>query len=162
MSINAITGWFGALQPRERIMVTAAGAFVLVVAGFLLLVEPLQKNRDQAHRRAISALHLEQRVISAQKLIGSSDSQAGGEVYPGPLLTLMNASTTAHRIAAQVKRISPQGDNKVQVNFAETGFNALLGWIAELENQQRLTVTSLTMQPGSEPGTVSATISLQR
>ena len=140
--------------PRERLLIAAVGALLLVWAAFAMVWQPLL-----AHRATLEAdiLRTDQLLARVRRLPPSSGTAPVTDDRPLSVI----ATTTAGDIGLEVRRLQPQGD-AVQVVVDEAPFDFVLLWIAALERDHGLRLTDLTLTRRPAPGTVAATLTLER
>lgn len=155
---------FLALQPRERWMLGVGGTVLLITLIYLILVEPVLK----AHASRASALEasralagrLEQAALQVQQARGN-----GGAARAGRGVSLMAAVDQASKssgIGKGPSRIQPEGDGEVRVWFEDVAFDAILRWIADLQNRYGVSVQTFDVEPQAGPGRVNVRLSLVR
>jgi len=86
---------------------------------------------------------------------GSSNA-AGGSV-----LTLVEVSANAAGLKSALSRVQPEGQG-ARLSFDQVGMDALLGWLADLEQRQGLQVTQLAFDVSDTTGMVSARLLVER
>ena len=55
-----------------------------------------------------------------------------------------------------MKRIEPQGDDKLRVQFEQVDFNQLIRWLGSLEQEYGVIIASVTLDRQSEAGRFDA------
>jgi general secretion pathway protein M len=73
-------------------------------------------------------------------------------------LTLV--ANSAARAGLQLLRYQPEGGGGVSVVLQNQSFNALIGWLADLEQRDHVAVKQISIDAQSEPGLVNARINL--
>jgi general secretion pathway protein M len=141
--------------PRERLLIGGAASLVILWVVFALVWQPLW-----AHRAALDAaiVHTDQMLARVLRLPPPSDMPPVS-TDDRPLAVI--ATATAQDMGLQVRRLQPQGD-AVQVGIEDAPFDFVLLWIAALERDHALRLTDLTLSRRPSPGTVAATLTLER
>ncbi|MFC4698620.1 type II secretion system protein GspM [Glaciecola siphonariae] len=130
--MQAVKQWFLQLSERERVLVLAASGVSLIVLFYYLLWAPLNNALDTQH----AGLEADRKLLvwvqeqsSRAKLL-----QSTGQVtrFSGSLTQLVNQTTRSANIS--VSRLQPQ-DDELQVWIDEVPFNALMQWLADLEQR---------------------------
>lgn len=154
---------YEALQPREQMLVGAAGvvvAFAIIYAG---IWQPF------AHARARHAQELAaEREIASSLAIAQSEVLARGQrgaAIVGAGVSLLSAVDQAAKSGTLNKppsRLQPDGDNQARVWIEDVQFDVLLRWMYELQNNYglKIDVADIERQPTS--GLVNARLSLTR
>lgn len=130
--MQSIKQWFLQLSERERALVAAASAITFVVLFYYLLWAPLHNavnNQSTALESDRKLLMWIQEQSSRAKLLENSGQV---NVFSGSLTQLVNQTTRDANIL--VSRLQPQ-DEELQVWIDEVPFNALMRWLADLEQR---------------------------
>jgi general secretion pathway protein M len=157
--------WFFSLAPRER-LILAGGALILsLLLGYVLILEPLNAAIRQketilgAQRSQMDDL----RTIAAEyRSLGSIEPKGGSGTQSTSLLAIVDSSGTAKGIKDSIKRLSPEGKDKVRIHLEEAPFDNLVLWLAQLSNDYQITTESTNVRRGDEVGKVSGNLMLQR
>lgn len=150
--------WFAGLQPNERTMVASLVAFLVVVLLYTTVWRPLSEwsNRaDALYQRQIAVLDWMRLHENEAKAAGQRSDTARES---GSLLTVV-ANSAAHA-GLQLLRYQPEGSGGVSVVLQNQSFDALIGWIAELGQDNQVTVKQISIDAQTEPGLVNARIIL--
>ncbi|MEH6687746.1 MAG: type II secretion system protein M [Halopseudomonas sabulinigri] len=155
--------WRAGLAPRERMILLAGSVLLLVLAGWVGVWEPLIAGRAELKQevRTLSAerLWMEQVVDDVRRrsrMQKGSSNAAGGSV-----LTLVEVSANAAGLKSALSRVQPEGQG-ARLSFDQVGMDALLGWLADLEQRQGLQVTQLAFDVSDTTGMVSARLLVER
>ena len=141
--------------PRERMLIAGAATLLVFWAIFAQVWQPLW-----ASRAALEAgiLRTDQMLARVQRLPPPANATPVA-ADDRPLAVI--ATATAQDMGLQVRRLQPQGD-AVQVVIEDAPFDFVLLWIAALERDHALRLTELTLSRRPAPGTVAATLTLER
>jgi general secretion pathway protein M len=130
--MQGIKQWYLQLSERERILVICASAVSIVVLFYYLLWSPLHNAVTQQR----AALNNEQQLLVwvQEQSNRAQLMRSRGQVttYSGSLTQLVNQTTRSANIS--VSRLQPQ-DDELQVWIDEVPFNALMRWLADLEQR---------------------------
>lgn len=156
----ALALWRG-LQPRERLLVGGAGAFILLVLVYTVLWSPLQASLAQM-RAAVPKEH-EQLVWMRAQASQAQQLRAGAPsgMATGGLMSFIEQSAQAYGVKAGLKRVEPDGANGARVALDGVPFNSLLGWLANLQKQGAVRVENATVEPQPASGIVNARLVLR-
>lgn len=159
-----MNSWWAGLAPRERVILGGGGLLLVLVLIYLMIWEPLAKQREQvrADIRVLSAdLAWMQQVATQVKRRGAQpDAQPAAGAAGRSVLTLVEVSARAAGLQEALERVQPEGQG-ARLWFTETGFDALLNWLDELEQRQGLQVSQLSVDAGNAPGMVTARIKVE-
>lgn len=155
--------WWIGLAPRERLLVGGGSVVLLLVLIYLMIWEPVATKREQV-RADISAQSADlawmQQVAGQVKRRAAQGNQPSAGAASGSVLTLVEVSARAAGLHETLERVQPEGQG-ARIWFAETGFDGLLSWLAELEQRHGLQVSQLAVDAGNAPGMVTARIKVE-
>lgn len=123
-----------ALPPRDRLAVVLLGSFLLLVALYLLLWLPAQRQAQEARgyyqqqRELNSYLHA--RAPAARNLGGS---QPQSRIEAARLQGFVASSAVEQGL--DVERLDSEGEGVVRVSLQPAAFGQLLQWFAVLQAQ---------------------------
>jgi len=150
--------WFASLEPNERTLVALLAGFLVVVLLYVAIWRPVSEwshGADAVYQRQIAVLdwmHLHESEARAAGQRADSTRESGS------LLTVV-ANSAAHA-GLQLLRYQPEGSGGVSVVLQNQSFNALISWIAALEQDNHVTVKQISVDAQTEPGLVNARIIL--
>ncbi len=153
--------WFMNLAPRERWLLTVAVGVVGLIGIYVLIVEPLVAHKAMLERQISSQGQLLQWMRST----ASSSVLQGGGASGGraeSLFALVDRSARATPLAGALQRIQPEGQSVVRIWLDNASFDELVRWLATLERSHGVVVTVLAVDRASEPGKVTARLTLER
>lgn len=152
--------WRG-LQPRERLLVTTAAAFLLAVLVYTLAWSPLQSSLAQL-RVSVPKEHEQLVWMRAQAAqVQRMRPRAPGARASGGLLSFIEQSAQAYGVKTGLKRVEPDGANGARVAFDSVPFDSLLRWLANLQQQGAVRVENATLEPLPAQGMVNARLVLR-
>jgi general secretion pathway protein M len=150
--------WFAARDSNERSLVILLVVFLAVVTLYVGVWSPISdwSNRADARYQRQMALLDWMRLKEKEARIAGQRNEGTPEA--GSLLTLV--ANSAARAGLQLLRYQPEGGGGVSVVLQNQSFNALIGWLADLEQRDRVVVKQISIDDQSEPGLVNARINL--
>lgn len=145
--------WFSGRDRREQFLMAIGGAVVLGYLAIVVVWQPLSAMRanalaDIAKYEAITA-----RIAAADPTLAS----ATGSAPNMPVATLITDSATA--VGLIIRRLEPEGE-RTRIELEEADFSVLIDWLALLDNNHSLRVTTIELDRKPSPGVVSARISV--
>lgn len=156
--------WFLGLAPRERAMVTAGAAVLLLLVLYLMLWEPLDSRvkglREGLDSQQGTLAWMQGASQEVRQLRGTGGRTAGNDNRS--LLTIVDQSARASGIKQALQRMEPDGSTGVRLWLATTPFDRLIGWLGQLEHDYGIVATAVSMEPKEPVGTVEARITLER
>jgi general secretion pathway protein M len=150
-----------ALPPRDQLLYLG-GAAVLLLILYLSLWLPVQHElarlRVAVPREKIQYAQMQVQSMEVNQLRASGRRPLTG----GNLLANLEQSATANGLRSHISRMEPDGANGARLSLDGVDFNALISWLADLQNQGGVRVEKATFdaQP-TAPGTVSARLVLR-
>ncbi|MGB7740562.1 MAG: type II secretion system protein M [Steroidobacteraceae bacterium] len=153
-----VRDWFDNLNARERNLVYVAGALVGIALVYLVLVLPFQtSSKKMAARVAQKTADLAWMQASApQAMAAAGVAQAGGD----SLVVLVDRTAREAGLGTSLRDQSPDGNNGLRLRIEGASFDALVTWLANLQQQYGVSIESATVGAAA-PGLVNATLSLK-
>ncbi|NND60219.1 MAG: type II secretion system protein M [Gammaproteobacteria bacterium] len=156
--------WFDSLEEREKYTLAGGAVFLLVVALWLLIINPLYSGTTE-NRQRIDQLRTDlaratvlNAEIKAQQQSGGGQprAQAGNQ----SLMILLQRSATSAGL--EVNRSRPLDENTVRVQFEGAAFDALVGWMAAMVSRYGVSVDIASVERTNTPGMVDAQLTIKR
>ncbi len=152
--------WWAGLAPRERIIVIAGLVVLAVMVLWLMVWEPLSNKRSNL-KAQVSSLSTDVAWMQQQadQVRRRSNMQQGSRAREsnGSVLTLVEVSANAAGIRQPLERVQPESEG-ARLWFDGVGFDALVGWLGELERRHGLQISQLSVDVSGETGKVSARV----
>jgi type II secretory pathway component PulM len=149
------------MSEREQRLVKLGGiaAVLIIIFGVLL---PLDSSVTKARARITQkqADLVWMRGVAPVLATMSPAHQAGGTGES--LLVVIDRSVHEAGIDKSVKGTDPNGTGSIQVRLEKASFDAIIGWISRLSQQNGLTVDGATIDNTDTPGIVNAAIMLRQ
>ncbi len=156
--------WFANLQPRERLILLGAALLLLPLMIYLLLWEPLDKE-VQTLRNSVSAGQ-KQIVWLQQASAEVRTLKAGGAATTTntsvSLISAVETTATQRNLRGNLKRIEPQGSDKIAIDIDNAAFDDIIRWIGELQTRYGASVSQFSASRGDEPGRIEGRLVLTR
>lgn len=157
--------WWDSLSIRERALVGGGVAVTVTLLLYILAWEPLRASRHQlqqtvATQRADVAWM--RQATQEVKRLGPSATMGQTASDERSLLTLVDQTAKASALGAAMKRVAPQGDDKLSAQLDGAEFEKLIPWLVSLEQQHHLVIVSLSVDRTDTPGLVNARVVLGR
>lgn len=153
-----------ALEPRERRLLVAAAAVLAALLYYLLIWEPLALERDALSQRIQAQQALAMDLAAAAPLARTAAPGATSSPVNRnrSLLAVVDQTGKAAGLGAGVRRVQPEGDNRVRVWLDDVEFNQTVRWLHQLETRHGLSVDSADIGAQSKAGLVEARLGLIR
>jgi type II secretory pathway component PulM len=158
--MDKLREWIANLSPRERNLVYVAGGLVCVALVYGALVLPIQTAHDRMAARVAKKqadlAWMQQRAPQAMAAAGMAQGASGES-----LVALIDRTAREAGLAAALRDQNPTSDSGMHLRFESASFDALIAWLASLQQQHGVAVESATIGAAA-PGLVNATISLSQ
>jgi general secretion pathway protein M len=161
--------WFLRLNPRERVMVTSAGAATVVVVSFIVLFS-LSSSADATRRRTQSNL---QRLAEAEQLATGYAEAERARKQAEAALTSSEVSLPTYvdekgrKVGLVIPSLNPKGDvpvgdgriieSSVELTLTDVALPKLVDFLGSLEQGPGVVrVTFLRIEPRPKDGVLTA------
>lgn len=156
-----MNAWFAELQPRERMMIIAGAIALGLLIFYAAVWDPLTSG---ASNKAV-AVEEQQKLLQWMQKSAEDIKRlrpAGGAVGLLPsgqsLLGVIDQTSKSANLGGAVKRVKPEGDNKVSVWLEEAGFDDTMQWLESLHRTYGVEVDNIVIDRKNTPGKVDARI----
>ena len=146
-----------ALSPRERrmLLIGALALVAILIFGMLIPLDRTVAHAQQRLAKKRADLSWMQSVAPQSALLPPS-AAANGE----SLLVIVDRSARESGLASALSGSEPGGPGNLSVRLEKAPFDALIGWLARLAQQNGVTVDSAVIEKAGVPGLVNANIVL--
>ena len=146
-----------ALAPRERrlLLVGAVAAAAILIFGMLIPLDRSVTHAQQRLAKKRADLSWMQSVAPQVALLPPA-AAANGE----SLLVIVDRSARESGLASALSGSEPGGPGSLSVRLEKAPFDALVGWLARLAQQNGVSVDSAVIERTGAPGLVNANIVL--
>jgi general secretion pathway protein M len=156
---DSLSERFDRMSERERRMVQICAAIAAVVLIFGVLI-PLdssvakaksriaQKQADLAWMKTVAPL-----LAAAQPVQASANGES--------LIVIVDRSARESGLGSALAGSQPSGAGGIQVQMQKASFDAMLGWLSRLSQQNGIGVDGATIDSAGAPGVVNAAIVLR-
>jgi general secretion pathway protein M len=154
-----LCGWFYGLQPRERWIVGVGAVLVVIIVGWGFVLKPMRAEtaRLQASVATKQRLLIDVARVEAERPTTVADGRKGTDQT---LYQLMDS--TAREYGLGQPRSRANGPSGVDVTLQNASFDAMVMWIAALQDRYGIEVETASLTPTREPGLVNANLLLRR
>ncbi|HZT01626.1 MAG TPA: type II secretion system protein M [Steroidobacteraceae bacterium] len=146
------------LSPRDRRTLLIGGviaAVLLVFAVILPLDHSVSRLHDEVAQKQADLVWMRNaapEIAAAGPMHGS-----GGE----SLIVIVDQSARESGLGNSLAGSSPSGQGSLSVELEKAPFDALVGWLARLSQQNGVQIESATIDSAGQPGTVNASLVLK-
>lgn len=161
--MKPLMNYLNQLGPRERMLVLALGGVVLVAALYLFIWEPIGDRAERLDAQVAAQRDLVQwmqkaaiEIKNAQKT-QTRPAGRGGE----SLLSLVDRTAKSADLAEALKRVEPEGANRVRVWLELANFDDLVAWLSQVQRDYGLRIDTAVIDRDPSPGRVNARLVFQ-
>ncbi|MFO1371279.1 MAG: type II secretion system protein M [Candidatus Competibacteraceae bacterium] len=157
--------WWDNLSPRERGLISGGVVLLLALLFYVLAWEPFQASNRRlrqsiAEQRADLAW-MRQAAAEVKRLSAAHNPAAQSANAGQSLLTVVDQTARGAGLGTALKRITPQGNDKLNAQLEQVEFDKLIAWLGALERQQHVTIINIVVDRTGAAGLVNARIILQ-
>lgn len=163
--LEEIRNWYHGLQQRERQLVLATSALIIVTLLYLIIWEPIfngLSDQAQKHQTQLDILEWMQDAaveVRALKATGVTKRRANSNQ---PASLLVEQSATAAGLKPYLTKLESTSDKGVRVTMDTASFDQMLLWLNTLQTQYGITVSSANLDRDDKPGAVNIRMTLSR
>jgi general secretion pathway protein M len=154
--MNKLRAWYAGLQQREQRMVAIGSITVAALILVLGLLMPLQSAVSSAAKSNET-----KRKDLAWMQVNASEIRAVGNLPAGDTgeapVVLVDRVAREAGLASALRGTQPNGTG-VRVQLEAASFDALVTWLATLDERFGLAIETITLDRGARPGVVNASI----
>lgn len=154
---DKLLAWYRGLQAREQKMV-AIGSLVallmLVVGGLVQLHLAVGRGEERLARKRADLAWIQSVAPELQQL------PRGGGGSGQSLVVIVDRTANEAGLAGKLAGTEPSGINSLRVRLDAAPFDALVPWLAALQQQHGLVVQSASIDRTAQPGLVNASLVL--
>ncbi|MGE0370285.1 MAG: type II secretion system protein GspM [Gammaproteobacteria bacterium] len=150
------------LSDRERVLLAGGGGGALLVLLFLIAWHPFSRYVERLDDNVVAQRELrvwmQQAAVEVKQLRGSAPARRGASQS---LLAVADSTARQHGLAAAMKRVEPEGTDKVRIRLEQAGFDDMTRWLELLVREHGVRIESITIDGRNQTGTVDARLALQ-
>ena len=146
------------LSPRDRRTLLVGGvivAILIVLAVILPLDHSVSRLQGQVARKQADLVWMRNAApeIAAAGPVHSNSGES--------LIVVVDQSARESGLGNSLAGSQPSGPGELSVQLEKAPFDALVGWLARLSQQNGVQIESATIDTAGQPGTVNATLVLK-
>ncbi|MEP6548108.1 MAG: type II secretion system protein M [Gammaproteobacteria bacterium] len=156
--MNKLRAWYVGLQEREQRVVVIGAVSVAVLILLFGILMPLQSavstavTRNESKRKDLAWMQVNAPEIRA------AGNQMPADTGEAPVVVVDRVGREAG-LAGALRGTQPNGTG-VRVQLEAAPFDALVTWLATLDERYGLAIESITVDRAARPGVVNASITL--
>ncbi len=163
--MDDIQHWYQGLQQRERQLVLAASAVIIITLLYLIIWEPIHKGieeQTQKYQSQIEILDWMQTAATEVRTLKASGATKRRTNSTQPVSLLVEQSTTTAGLKPYLTKLESTSDKGARVTIDAASFDQILLWLNTLQTQYGITVSSANLDRDNKPGAVNARMTLSR
>lgn len=158
--MQALRDFWSQRAPRERLVLGTAGALLLCVALFLLLIEPAAVGIPRLERSLpVTRTQAEQLDRLLAEVASLKAKPQSAVLPPSEARAALERSLAAAGLKAS--RIAPAADGALQLTFANVPYAAWSAWLAGAERELGAKASVVTVRATNSPGSADIEMSLR-
>jgi general secretion pathway protein M len=151
------------LNERERLLLLIAVPLLVILLLYALIWRPLSTQVDTLEQRVerqqdvLQYMHTAAQQVAQLRRQQSSTNRRGANQS---LLALVDRTVKQAKMARALKRVEPDGSDKVNVRLERAGFDDMVGWLESLQQRYAIAVEDISIDAQDAPGTVNVRLTL--
>jgi general secretion pathway protein M len=162
--MQKLKDWFFSLQARERALVVAGGAVVLLVMIYVLALAPfyaaVSAREDRVARKEGDLAWM--RSVGGEVMALSASSPTAAAPSNESLVVLIDRTARECGLGASLTGQTPNGDNGIRVRLEQAEFDKLVVCLGSLQPSHSVNIESANIDRTGKPGFVNASLVLTR
>jgi general secretion pathway protein M len=153
------------LSPRERILSIGVIVFIIFYALYQLVISPIAAEKILLEQKMNAQQRIYQSIkktsLEVAELRKNQQDTAVDSIEGQSIITVIDASSHELDIKSAIKRMIPEGADKVTLWLENIAFDKLTLWLAVLETKHSITVEQISIsREQTNKGTVTAKLLL--
>ncbi len=141
-------------------MLAGGGGLGVALMLYVLVWEPwqdtLQRLRTEAAAQRTDLAWMRAAAREIQRLSATREVNAPAHPNGGSLLTVVDRTARAAGLGSALKRVEPQGTDRVRASLEGAAFDTLVRWLGRLEREHGIVTLNAVVDRDAESGRVDA------
>jgi general secretion pathway protein M len=154
--------WYAGLAPRERLIVQGGAIALALMLFYATIWDPLTggaRARADAVSEQQKLLAWMQQASEDVKRLRPASAQAVAQLPAGQsLLGVIDQTAKSSGLGAALKRVKPEGENKVSVWMEDAAFDDMVRWLETLRRTYGVEIDNIVVDRKNVVGKVDARI----
>ena len=154
-----MTNFLGSFNRREKTMIGATAAFILLLISYLAVIQPLTRRlhynqeRIPAQQELLTWMEQSSQKVKMSRALNRQTTQYSGS---DPASSLISKTAKARGLGSGgINRMEPDGARGTRVWIEGVIFDDMLPWIALLQQNFGLTAVEIIIDKAKDPGFVN-------
>ena len=158
-----MNNWFSQLNARERTIVIMLAILVAFTLLYLILIEPVQKQRINAEQQLQSEQALLEYMQKSAKRIIQQRGSAQGSIHGNNATPFILVDQSRKQFGLPAPdRMTPKGQNSIKFRYNKVAFDRLRQLIQHLQQQGMLLKQIHLNRIEQQPGMVSCRVEMEK
>ncbi|MDX9739851.1 MAG: type II secretion system protein M [Gammaproteobacteria bacterium] len=150
------------LGARDRLLLLVGGILLSLLLFLFAIWMPLDQRVERLRETVDRQLALRAWMAeSAEEVRRLKASDPGQRVADQSLLAFTDRTAREAGLAGAMRRVEPEGNDRVRIVLEQAGFDAVTAWLEQLAGRFRVRIASITVERREEPGLVNVRVILQ-
>ncbi|MGH8202492.1 MAG: type II secretion system protein GspM [Steroidobacteraceae bacterium] len=159
MAGRDISAYFSSLSPRDR-RTLIVGCVIAAILFVLAVIVPLDRSVSRLHDQVTQKqADLVWMRDAAPEIAAAGPMRRAGSGES--LIVIIDQSARESGLGSSLTGSQPSGRGGLSVQLEKASFDALVGWLARLSQQNGVQIESANIDSAGEPGLVNASLVLQ-
>ena len=163
--LEEIQNWYQGLQQRERQLVLAASAVIVITLLYLTIWEPIHKgveDQTQKYQTQVEILDWMQAAATEVRALQASGAAKKRTNSSQPVTLLLEKSATTAGLKPYLRKLESTTDKGARVTIDDASFDQVLLWLNTLQIQYGISVSSANLDRADKAGAINARMTLNR
>jgi general secretion pathway protein M len=163
--LEDIQHWYRGLQQRERQLVLAASAVIVITLLYLTIWEPIHKGvevQTQKYQTQTDILDWMQTAAIEVRTLQASGAARRTTNSSQPVSLLVEKSATTAGLKPYLRKLESTSDKGARVTIDDASFDQVLLWLSTLQTQYGISVSSANIDRADKAGAINARMTLDR
>jgi general secretion pathway protein M len=163
--LEDIQHWYQGLQQRERQLVLAASAVIVITLLYLTIWEPIHKGveaQTQKYQTQIDILDWMQTAATEVRALQASGAANKRTNSSQPVSLLVEKSAATAGLKPYLRKLESTSDKGARVTIDDASFDQILLWLSTLQTQYGISVSSANIDRADKAGAINARMTLDR
>ena len=158
--------WWDSLQPKERRIVTIGAVIatiaILYLAAWLPIVESRDNKKMRVENKRETLVWMSKKKQEVDHLKRINPNLFNQATDKRSLLAIVDTGAKQMGIRSSITRITPKGDEQVQITLEDMVFDRLIVLLGELNRRNHILVTGTSLTKSDQIGKVTGKITLSK
>ena len=147
------------LKPSERVIISVGGIIFSVLILYLVVLEPFMLKTEELTAKVAAQKTkiewLKKTSLEVKHLQGSSGQKTSQKKSGQSLLVVVDQTAKKNKLAEALKRVEPDGSDRVRVWMDNASFDDVANWLGILRSDYQLDVESAVFDKVEASGLVN-------